>query len=72
MAKKKKKTADKPERLTLSEAHALGKSKAANDATFIGWRKLAGKERTMAGMFSDGTVVFRRRGAKAWVFGEAA
>ena len=64
---KKKTTTDKPARMTLAEAHALGKSKAASDATFIGWRKLPGKERTMAGRFSDGTVVYRRRGKNAWI-----
>ncbi len=68
----KKKTADKPAPVTLTEAHALGKKKAANDATFLGWRKLPGRERTMAGRFSDGTVVFRRRGKDAWIFGDAA
>ena len=66
----KKKAVDKPARVTLHEAHALGKSKAANDATFIGWRKLPGKDRTMEGRFSDGTVVYRRRGKEAWFFGE--
>jgi hypothetical protein len=70
MAKKKK--ADKPARTTLADAYELGKSKAANDAAFIGWRKLPGKERTMAGRFSDGTVVYRRRGKNAWIFGDAA
>lgn len=69
---KKKKTADKPAGATLADAHAIGKAKAANDAAFLGWRKLAGRERTMMGRFSDGTVVFRRRGKDAWVFGEAA
>ena len=70
MAKKKK--TDKPTRVTLAAAHAHGKGKAANDATFLGWRKLPGKERTMAGSFSDGTMVFRRRGKDAWIFGDAA
>jgi hypothetical protein len=69
MAKKKK--ADKPARVTLADAHALGNSKAANDAMFIGWRKMPGRERTMAGIVSDGTVVYRRRGKDAWIFGDA-
>jgi hypothetical protein len=68
----KKKAADKPARVRLADAHTLGKAKAANDATFIGWRKLPGKERTMMGRFSDGTVVFRCRGKNAWIFGDAA
>jgi hypothetical protein len=68
MAKKRK--ADKPAGTTLAEAYALGKSNAANDATFIGWRKMPGRERTMAGSFSDGTVVYRRPGEKAWVYGQ--
>ena len=68
----KKKAADTPKRVTLSDAHARGKSKAANDAKFIGWRKLPGRERTMAGEFSDGTVVYRRHGRDAWIFGEGA
>jgi hypothetical protein len=68
----KKKAADKPARVRLADAHAIGNAKAANDAAFLGWRKLPGRERTMMGRFSDGTVVFRRRGKNAWVFGEAA
>jgi hypothetical protein len=66
MAKTKTK---KPERLSLEKAAELGKTSAAANAKFIGWTKLPGRTRLMAGRYADGTVVYRGKD-KAWVFGK--
>lgn len=68
MAKTKTK---KPERLSLEKAAELGKTTAAANAKFIGWTKLPGHARVMAGRYADGTVVYRSKD-KSWVFGKSA
>jgi hypothetical protein len=68
MAKTKSK---KPERLTLEQAAELGKTSAAANAKFIGWTKLPGHARVMAGHFADGTVVYRSKD-QAWVFAKTS
>ena len=67
MAKTKSK---KPERLSLDQAAEFGKTSAAANAKFIGWTKLPGRARVMAGRYADGTIVYRGKD-KAWVFGKA-
>ena len=61
----------KPERLSLEKAAELGKTSASASAKLIGWTKLPGRNRVMAGRFDDGTIVYRAKD-KAWVFGKAA
>lgn len=68
MAKTKTK---KPERRSLEQAAELGKTSASANAKFIGWTKLPGRTRVMAGRFADGTIVYRGKD-KAWVFGKTA
>jgi hypothetical protein len=68
MAKTK---AKKPESVSLEQAAELGKTSAAANAKFIGWTKLPGHARVMAGRFADGTIVYRGKD-KAWVFGKPA
>jgi hypothetical protein len=65
---KTKKTA-KPARSTLAQATAIGQENAAGGAKFIGWTKLPGTARVMAGRFADGTIVYRGKD-KVWLFGK--
>jgi hypothetical protein len=61
----------KPTRSTLAQAEAVGQENAAGGAKFIGWTKLPGRSRVMAGRFADGTIVYRGKD-KVWVFGKPA
>jgi hypothetical protein len=67
---KTKKTA-KPTRSTLAQAAAIGQESTASGAKFIGWTKLPGTARVMAGRFADGTIVYRGKD-KVWIFGKPA
>lgn len=58
----------KKKKATLEKGLVYGKFAGVEDATFLGWKKLRGKERVMEGRWSNGRVIYvsQERGVYAW------